>query len=405
MITFFKSIFKGMGYTVGKIIIFLILGILVTLFFNKNVGAYVNTGPFSDYVLSDTGNFWSLDSITSVSSHGYKVLSYDGYYYAVPTGSPFTYGVNGGALTQCGLPMLTGNYYYITYAFILSSDYLHPYYTNRSNHLSYSYSQGIYGTAFNYNFVSASVQISESPIYFPIGSNVGVFSIMFKAISDYDCLTINYSSSSHSLTTGESGFLGYKLTNLGTRPPTTGEIEIALKQDFENLQNSINNLNSTISAGASDIINNQNQNTNSIINNQNSNQSQTNSRLDNIENSITDESLPDTSSINGWASLLPAGPVDSIINMPLTILNSLLGKFNSSCTPVTLPIPLIGGILTLPCFSSFMSQYFSNFSLIWNLVGGIGSIIILYAYLMNLYKWVDNVLTLRENTNNEWAEL
>lgn len=105
----------------------------------------------------------------------------------------------------------------------------------------------------------------------------------------------------------------------------------------------------------------------------------------------------DVSGLENMVGWLPPGPLDSIINLPLTLFNSLTNVLSGTCTPVSLTLPFVNKNLVLPCFDTFMSQYLTGFSTIWVLVGTIVSIFILYNYLLSLYKWVDDTLTLREN--------
>lgn len=123
---------------------------------------------------------------------------------------------------------------------------------------------------------------------------------------------------------------------------------------------------------------------------------QTNDKLDDINSSINDSSSPDLDALKNTAGWLPAGPIDSILNLPLTLLNSLTTNLSKSCSPVELPLPFIDKNLTLPCLSSIYSQI-DGLSVWINSISVIASAFILFQYLMNLYKWVDDTLSFREN--------
>lgn len=171
----------------------------------------------------------------------------------------------------------------------------------------------------------------------------------------------------------------------------------------------------------SDVINNQNQNTqsiiqsqennkNDIINNNNENTDKIVDELqdfaDKIESSqnqtndlITDETPPSLEGLENAVGWLPPGPVDSILNLPLSVFQSLSSSLGKTCEPVILPIPYINKSLELPCVSSLyakmgVSDYIET-------IGIIASAFILLGYLLNLYKWVDDQLSLRENTWND----
>ena len=127
-----------------------------------------------------------------------------------------------------------------------------------------------------------------------------------------------------------------------------------------------------------------------------------NESINNMNNNIMDPSGPDTSSLANSAGWLPAGPVDSIINLPITMLQSLNNVLSgSSCSPISIPIPFINYNYSLPCISTIISNM--GFSTWWEWVGTIASAFILYKYLINLYAWVDKTLTFRENNWNDWG--
>lgn len=121
---------------------------------------------------------------------------------------------------------------------------------------------------------------------------------------------------------------------------------------------------------------------------------ETNDKLDNIQGALTDDSSVDMSGLGDTAGWLPAGPVDSIINIPLTLLNTLSTSLSGSCVPLTMTIPFVNKSFTFPCMSELLMKI-DGFSTFWSWLGAIASVIILYKYLMNLYAWVDNILMMR----------
>lgn len=123
----------------------------------------------------------------------------------------------------------------------------------------------------------------------------------------------------------------------------------------------------------------------------------TNQKLDNINSSLTDSSPISIEELNASAGWLPAGPVDSILNLPLSLLNNLSTNLNKQCTPVSLTIPFIdkNNTLVLPCLANTLSDNVENFDSFYTWLGLTVSCILLYRYLMSLYVWVDKVLTLR----------
>lgn len=126
-------------------------------------------------------------------------------------------------------------------------------------------------------------------------------------------------------------------------------------------------------------------------------QEKTNQKLDNINSSLTDSSPISLDKLNNTTGWLPAGPVDSILNLPLSLLNNLSTNLNKQCTPISLNIPFLdkNNTLVLPCLANTLSENVEDFDTFYSWLGLVVSCLLLYKYLMSLYVWVDNVLMLR----------
>lgn len=130
-----------------------------------------------------------------------------------------------------------------------------------------------------------------------------------------------------------------------------------------------------------------------IIDNTNS----TNQKLDDLNKNITDETPPDFDGLKNSAGWLPKGPVDSIINLPLSLLENIQDNLGKTCQPVSLPLPFVNKNIDLPCINSLYSQI-EGMDTFFNWCGVVASVFILFKYLIYLYNRVDSTLTLRENT-------
>lgn len=132
----------------------------------------------------------------------------------------------------------------------------------------------------------------------------------------------------------------------------------------------------------------------------------TNDKLDNLEDSLTSETPPDKlGELNDSAGWLPAGPVDSLLNLPFTMLRNINNNLGGSCQPVVLTLPFVNTTMTLPCLSTIYDSI-EGLSVWINTISIIASGFILYSYLLKLYKWVDDTLTFRENNNiDNWGGL
>lgn len=126
---------------------------------------------------------------------------------------------------------------------------------------------------------------------------------------------------------------------------------------------------------------------------------ETNEKLENIYNTITDTSL-DTGKLENSAGWLPPGPVDSILNLPLSLYENLLDILQNgqSCPVLQINLPFVNEVLSIPCLSDIFSKI-EGLNVFWTWVGTISGAFLLFNYLINLYKWVDATLTMRENNH------
>lgn len=121
-----------------------------------------------------------------------------------------------------------------------------------------------------------------------------------------------------------------------------------------------------------------------------------------VSDVITDETPPDISGLGDSAGWLPAGPLDSILNLPLTMFQNLNNALSNQCTPVIVNLPYVDKPITLPCISDIFSQI-DGLSVWWNSIGVLLGGYILLKYLIGLEKWADATLTFRENHWNDWG--
>lgn len=131
-------------------------------------------------------------------------------------------------------------------------------------------------------------------------------------------------------------------------------------------------------------------------------QEETNKKLDDIKGAITSEDNPNLGGLNNSAGWLPDGPLDSILNLPLSLLENLSTNLSKTCQPVTLPLPYVDSIIELPCVSTLYSKI-EGLNVWLNTIGIIASAFILFSYLVFIEKWADATLTLRENTQYDWG--
>lgn len=119
---------------------------------------------------------------------------------------------------------------------------------------------------------------------------------------------------------------------------------------------------------------------------------------------LTNNDSADLSSASNIAGFLPAGPIDSIINLPLTFFQEVNSNLYKTCTPLDVPMPYVNRTIQIPCINTIFNQIegLPNF---WNWTGTIASIIILYRYLIAFYKYYDDLTTLKANIMSDWGEI
>ena len=155
------------------------------------------------------------------------------------------------------------------------------------------------------------------------------------------------------------------------------------------------NQNSQIINQNNTIINNGNA-TNDKLDATNDKLDATNDKLDGLNKNLTDESSPSLNGLENSAGWLKPGPVDSIVNLPLTLLNNLQTNLGNTCNPVTVKLPYVNKDINLPCISAIYKQI-NGLDTWFQGIGVIAAAFILYRYFIYLYNRIDDTLSFREN--------
>ena len=126
---------------------------------------------------------------------------------------------------------------------------------------------------------------------------------------------------------------------------------------------------------------------------------------DKINDTITDTSSPDTEdSINQWSEKMIDNPLEAVVMLPLNILNSIKTGLNGTCSPLNVPVPFIDETIQIPCISSIFAQI-EGVTEFWNSIGTIVSAIMLYQYLIYLYNWIDDTISLKTKRMQGWGSV
>lgn len=142
-----------------------------------------------------------------------------------------------------------------------------------------------------------------------------------------------------------------------------------------------------------------------------SEQQKTNDKLDDLNKSqqeikdyITDDSEPDSdiSSLGNVQGLLPPGPVDSLLNIPLKALSIIVSSLGDNCVPLTGKF-VYDSTITIACFSdSFYDHVPDDLMIFINLIPA--GFILIY-YFKHLYKKVDRAVSMETTADDEWGVL
>lgn len=127
-------------------------------------------------------------------------------------------------------------------------------------------------------------------------------------------------------------------------------------------------------------------------------------KIKDLFNWLTNDDDADVSSAGDTAGWLPAGPIDSIITLPLTMLNNISSSLNKTCAPLDVNLPYVNKSVEIPCLSTIFNQI-TGLNSFWTWVGLISSVLILYRYLIELYKYYDRLTTLQANFISDWGSI
>lgn len=388
--TCFKTISGGFLRTIGRILAYLLIGFIIAYFgFLKNAKAIT----WEDYKIGDvkigSNNYVSVQTAQPTNlvanlSFTFYGLDADDKKYDLIDGWNGKTGSNGKQY-----------YFALDYCSSVGQSVVDVYNSNSNQIAITKRTSG----ACQYSYTPYTALLRLTPTLYNVGANVSSLIIMefkptFAVKSQYSYNGYLYFNNLTLL-----DYTEYK-TMLDSFQNSK-----ELETNFSNLNNSINSgfqttndkLQSTINSVNSgfNTMNQTQQQTNNKLDSVNKTQQETNKKLDAVNNSITSEEAPNLSALENSSGWLPAGPLDSILNLPLSLLNNITTNLGKTCQPVVLDLPFVDTKLTLPCINTFYESI--GISAWITTIGVIASAFILFSYFMKLYKWVDDTLSFREN--------
>lgn len=128
-------------------------------------------------------------------------------------------------------------------------------------------------------------------------------------------------------------------------------------------------------------------------------QSQQQMVQDQMDNSNVTTSDVDVSQMSGVQGILPAGPVDSLLSLPLTLINLLISGTSGSCTPFTFTF-VFDETFTLPCFDTFWNQVPSSMLLF---LSDLPAVYIFIKWAKSIYSRVERAVSFESSVDDEWG--
>ena len=113
---------------------------------------------------------------------------------------------------------------------------------------------------------------------------------------------------------------------------------------------------------------------------------------------ITSEDAPDSSEYGNVAGWLPPGTIDSLVNLPLSMLTSINNSATKTCTPYNLPF-INNTTISMPCIGNYLENL-NGFGTVISSIDLLMSVFLLYKLLMSLYKDIQKHLDLK-NTDSD----
>lgn len=127
--------------------------------------------------------------------------------------------------------------------------------------------------------------------------------------------------------------------------------------------------------------------------------------INNFNNSeyeyLTDDSdaAVDVSGMTGITTLLPPGPVDSLLTLPLTLIQILISNTSGTCIPFTFTF-VFNQQFTLPCFDDFWNQVPNSMMLF---LSDLPAVYIFIKWAKSVYKRVERATMFESSVDDEWG--
>ena len=400
MKTIFNALSGSFFRTIGRILAYVAIGLVIAYFSGFINISNVKAATTLDYSTLNSSSYAHFVNCVSADNCANWFSYTNNIGGAVPfwtTSSGVLSSANGsgvGLNISVSEGFVSGNYYTVSVLVgTVEDDYkitgnTSNSYKVRTNSGSNAYI-GAHGTNVTISTLdSITLQyVDNGSVLLNLCTNCSLISYTFQAnqTGTYFFGTMTTATSS----TNHWDYYGYYYSDHGSKAPTTSEISSALQSQFNSVTNSITNAQNSI---------------NNNINEMKDKQDQTNQELSDMSDYLTDDTPPeaDLDSLGNVQGLLPAGPIDSLLNIPFMFLSVLTSSMSGTCVPLEGTF-VFDSTLSIPCFGEMFYDEVPD--LLLNFISLIPSAFILIGYFKHLYKKVDRAVSMDTTSDDEWGVL
>lgn len=372
--------------TIGRILAYLLVGALITLICLKNdklksllfMSVAADTQPKYWITNTDVPTYFDLFDCTEsncnrVNSENYtnqliELNEVGGREFTVTT-REYNLKGNGIVIRTSSNARYNVGYLYQTTFYVCSNATM----DNAINTIYPSY----YGDAYTNNNVfqsSNSYNLSGVPGLAPTWNNCYAFSTIFSPGENGTYINLRLKSTTQ--IKGYYALVGFKSESLGLY---SGEVKSIVENSGFATASSVEEVKQ-----ATNEVKEETKKTNDLI---------------------SDTSDPDTEdSVNEWSTKMTDNPLEAVITLPLSVLNSIQSGLSGTCSPLNVPIPFVNETLNIPCISTIFSQI-DGLTELWNTIGTIVAAIMLYQYLIYLYNWINDTISLKTKRMQGWGSV
>lgn len=388
----FKNVSGSFFRTIGRILVYLLIGFIIACFSGyinlssvKASTVVNNSVVYNEIFGTDLDTYANFYDYSTSTLYG-ALVNYQQYmnndttsryeYAQIRANGSFTSGSSGLAVSQCSYSFIKGNYYTVTYMFVTPNYLIHNSYNNGYNKLGLG---SDWSSALrNLNITPTSYNGGANKEYLFSNTYLQILTLSFKADKNASCIALPFNKNGGGLVSTDVYFVGMRVSYAGQDALSSSEVAEIVQAEAYTINENIDSMKEQ--------------------------QEETNQKIQETNDYLMDDTAPDSdiSSLGNVQGLLPAGPVDSLLNIPFKFLSVITSSMGGSCTPVSGNF-VFDSELTLPCFSELIWDNNSVPTDLLNWLSLIPSAFILIKYFKHLYKKVERAVSMETTSDDEWG--